>query len=85
VFENGEGPGVRLRKSGETAADLTKQIEAIDEQLDQTDHDAPASPAKSMQQLEDAHKADKAVKLEKQADEDREEMSSLTWPRKNIE
>jgi len=60
---NGEGPGVRIRKSAETAGELTKQIDAIHEQLAQTDHDAPVSPAKGMRQLEDAHKADKAVKL----------------------
>jgi len=63
VAENGEGPGVRLRKSAETAGELTKQIDAIGKELAETDHDVPASPAKGMQQLEDAHKADKAVKL----------------------
>jgi len=63
VAENGGGPGVRLRKSAETAANLTKQIDAIHEELAETDHDAPASPAKGMRQLEDARKADKVVKL----------------------
>jgi len=63
VPSNGEGPGVRLRRSAETVTELTKQIDAIGAELAETDHNAPASPAKGMQQLEDAHKADKAVRL----------------------
>jgi len=63
IAENGEGPGVRLRKSAETTSELTKQIDAISAELAETDHNAPASPAKGMQQLEDAHKANKVVKL----------------------
>jgi hypothetical protein len=61
--ENGEGPGVRLRKKADTHEDLTRRIHAIDEHLDKTDHDAPASPERGMQQLEDARKKDIGVRL----------------------
>jgi transcriptional regulator with XRE-family HTH domain len=55
VAENGEGPGVRLRKEL-THQELTKKIEAIDAHLDAVVPENGPSPTRGMQLLERGHK-----------------------------
>ena len=63
VAENGEGPGVRLRKKQETAADLTHRIDTIENNLAETKGPSPKTPAGGMQRLERAHKREAVTKL----------------------
>ncbi len=56
------GPGVRLRPK-ETAADLTRQIEALKGHLARTEAEPPKTPKGGMQRLERAHKRNIVAKL----------------------
>jgi transcriptional regulator with XRE-family HTH domain len=63
VAENGEGPGVRLRRKHEDHDEITRQIEAIEGELAKADEDAPQTPAGGMKRLERAHKRETVKKL----------------------
>lgn len=63
VAENGEGPGVRLRKRPESAAELTRQIDVIEDDLAETEGPSAQTPAGGMQRLERAHKREAVKKL----------------------
>lgn len=63
VAENGEGPGVRLRKTPESAADLTHRIDTIEAGLAETEGPSPQTPAGGMRTLERAYKRETVKKL----------------------
>ncbi len=63
VAENGEGPGVRLRKQQENAAELTRRIDVIEDDLAKTEGPSPQTPAGGMRTLERAHKREAVKKL----------------------
>ncbi len=62
VEENGEGPGVRLKKKAPTSADLTNKIADLHEALPLIDEKAAPSPQEAMKQLERAHGKNEIVK-----------------------
>jgi DNA-binding XRE family transcriptional regulator len=62
IEENGEGPGVRLKKVL-THQELTKKIEAIDAHLEAEVPEKMASPKRGMQLLEHGHKTEVVKKL----------------------
>jgi len=62
VAENGEGAGVRLRKTHSHEA-LTRKIDAIDAHLETAILEQTPSPARGMQLLERGHKAEVSKKL----------------------
>ena len=63
VAENGEGAGVRLRKTPESVAELTRRIDAIEDDLATIDAEPPKTPKGGMQRLESAHKHEAVKKL----------------------
>jgi transcriptional regulator with XRE-family HTH domain len=63
VAENGEGPGVRLRKRQDNAAELTHRIDTIEDDLAKSKGPSAQTPAGGMQRLERAHKANVVTKL----------------------
>jgi transcriptional regulator with XRE-family HTH domain len=63
VAENGEGPGVRLRKKLESRAELTQRIDVIEDDLSQPDQSSRQTPAGGMEKLERAHKREAVTKL----------------------
>jgi hypothetical protein len=63
VAENGDGPGVRLRKRPDNAAELTHRIEVIEDDLAKTEGPSPQTPAGGMRTLERAHKREAITKL----------------------
>lgn len=63
VAENGEGPGVRLRKRTETVAGLTREIKAMEADLASAGSAPPQTPAGGMRTLERAHKREAVTKL----------------------
>jgi transcriptional regulator with XRE-family HTH domain len=63
VEENGEGPGVRLKKKAKTHDQLTSKIAELHEALPHVDEKAKASPHKAMKQLERAHVKNEIAKV----------------------
>jgi transcriptional regulator with XRE-family HTH domain len=63
VAENGEGPGVRLRKKHEDQDTLTREIDEIEGELATSDGEPPKTPEGGMQRLERAHKRETVKKL----------------------
>lgn len=63
VVENGEGPGVRLRKKPDNAADLTRRIDTIEDNLARTEGPSPQTPEGGMRTLERAYKREAVKKL----------------------
>lgn len=63
VAENGEGPGVRLRKRPDNAAELTRRIDVIEDDLAKTEGPSAQTPAGGMRTLERAHKENAVTKL----------------------
>lgn len=63
VAENGEGPGVRLRKRPENAASLSREIKALEGDLASAGSVPPKTPKGGMQRLESAHKREAVKKL----------------------
>lgn len=63
VCENGEGPGVRLRKKQDNHEHLTRQIDDIEQELAQPDRSAEKTPEGGMERLERAHKHEAVKKL----------------------
>jgi transcriptional regulator with XRE-family HTH domain len=63
VAENGEGPGVRLKKKLENSAELTQRIEVLEHDIAKTDPEPPKTPAGGMQRLERARKVNVVKKL----------------------
>lgn len=55
VEENGEGPGVRLKKHPETVAGLTGQIDVLKADMTPELANEKPSPKKAMKQLKRAH------------------------------
>lgn len=63
IGENGEGPGVRLRKQLETVAALTEKISTLEEVLPAVEPETEPSPAKAMNQLDRARGKNEITKL----------------------
>lgn len=63
VPENGEGPGVRLRKTQDNAAELTQRIDTIEDDLAKSEGPSEQTPAGGMRTLERAHKENVVTKL----------------------
>jgi len=62
VEENGEGPGVRLKKKVKTPEQLASKIADLHEALPVVDEKAKPSPHKAMKQLEHAHAKNEIAK-----------------------
>jgi transcriptional regulator with XRE-family HTH domain len=63
VSENGEGPGVRLRKKHDNHDVLTREIDEIEGELATSADEPPQTPQGGMQRLERAHKRETVKKL----------------------
>jgi transcriptional regulator with XRE-family HTH domain len=63
VEENGEGPGVRLRKKPASAAEITQQIEALDDKIAELPVDGEPSPETGMNRLRKALVKNERTKL----------------------
>ncbi len=63
VEENGEGPGVRLKKKPKTHEQLTSKIAELHEALPHVDEKAKPSPHKAMKQLEHARVKNEIAKV----------------------
>jgi len=64
VAENGGGAGVRLRKSPNSAAELTRRIDVLEDDLAKTKGQSPQTPQGGMQTLERAHMRNVVTKLQ---------------------
>ena len=62
VAENGEGPGVRLKKHL-PSGDLSRKIETIEQHLAATKIEGKPSPERALQQMRRAHTKNELVKL----------------------
>jgi transcriptional regulator with XRE-family HTH domain len=73
IDENGGGAGVRLKKSSETVADLTRQIDTL--QADMTPEPGPEkpSPNRAMKQLRRAHDQNELAALKSRRAKSRKE------------
>jgi transcriptional regulator with XRE-family HTH domain len=54
IDENGEGPGVRLKKKPLAVAEITEKIETLDQKIADMKVEGPRSPETGMNQLEKA-------------------------------
>jgi transcriptional regulator with XRE-family HTH domain len=65
VEENGEGPGVRLKKRPQTAADLTDQIDTLKADMTPEPGDEKPSPKRGMKLLKRAYDQNELAGLKK--------------------
>jgi transcriptional regulator with XRE-family HTH domain len=63
VEENGEGPGVRLKKKPLAVAEITEKILALDDKIATFDVKGEPSPAIGMNRLKKAHARNERTKL----------------------
>jgi transcriptional regulator with XRE-family HTH domain len=63
VAENGDGPGVRLKKAVETHEQITDRIETLRDRLDNIPEPAAPSPADAMNTMKRALVEDEIKKL----------------------
>jgi len=63
VDENGEGPGVRLKKTPLAVAEITEKIHALDEKIATIPVDGPPSPEIGMNRLKKALVLNERTKL----------------------
>ncbi len=63
VEENGEGPGVRLKKQTPAVAELTEKIHALDDKIAAIDVDGEPSPEVGMNRLKKALVQNERTKL----------------------
>ena len=65
VEENGDGPGVRLKKKPLAVAEITEKIEALDEKIATIAVEGPPSPEIGMNRLKKALVLNERTKLKK--------------------